>query len=32
MSIIKGIVFDKDGTLFDFQATWGPATAANDRV
>jgi phosphoglycolate phosphatase len=20
---IKGIVFDKDGTLFDFQATWG---------
>ncbi|HVG47741.1 MAG TPA: HAD family hydrolase [Rubellimicrobium sp.] len=20
---IKGVVFDKDGTLFDFQATWG---------
>lgn len=23
MSAICGIVFDKDGTLFDFQATWG---------
>ncbi len=23
MRTIKGIVFDKDGTLFDFQATWG---------
>ncbi|EYD77631.1 HAD-superfamily hydrolase, subfamily IA, variant 1 family protein [Rubellimicrobium mesophilum DSM 19309] len=23
MTLIKGIVFDKDGTLFDFQATWG---------
>jgi len=23
---IKGIVFDKDGTLFDFQATWGAWT------
>ena len=23
MRAIKGIVFDKDGTLFDFQATWG---------
>ncbi len=23
MVSIKGIVFDKDGTLFDFQATWG---------
>ena len=23
MPRIKGIVFDKDGTLFDFQATWG---------
>jgi len=21
--MIKGIIFDKDGTLFDFQATWG---------
>ena len=21
---IKGLLFDKDGTLFDFQATWGP--------
>jgi phosphoglycolate phosphatase len=23
MTRFKGIVFDKDGTLFDFQATWG---------
>lgn len=23
MARIQGIVFDKDGTLFDFQATWG---------
>lgn len=23
VSPIKGILFDKDGTLFDFQATWG---------
>lgn len=23
MARIRGIVFDKDGTLFDFQATWG---------
>ena len=23
---IAGIVFDKDGTLFDFDATWGPVT------
>lgn len=23
MTRIRGVVFDKDGTLFDFQATWG---------
>ena len=22
MSAVKGIIFDKDGTLFDFAATW----------
>lgn len=21
---IKGLLFDKDGTLFDYQTTWGP--------
>ncbi len=26
MTRIRGIVFDKDGTLFDFQATWGAWT------
>jgi phosphoglycolate phosphatase len=25
---IKGVVFDKDGTLFDFRATWGHWTTA----
>jgi phosphoglycolate phosphatase len=23
MRTIRGLVFDKDGTLFDFHATWG---------
>lgn len=23
MAVIRGLVFDKDGTLFDFRATWG---------
>jgi phosphoglycolate phosphatase len=26
MSGVRGIVFDKDGTLFDFQATWAAVT------
>ena len=39
MQQITGILFDKDGTLFDFQATWGAwaqsfllEVAAGDRV
>lgn len=28
MSEIRGIIFDKDGTLFDFGATWGAWTSA----
>lgn len=26
--MLKGLLFDKDGTLVDFDATWGPATYA----
>lgn len=26
MSAIRGVLFDKDGVLVDFDATWGPAT------
>jgi phosphoglycolate phosphatase len=28
MMPVKAILFDKDGTLFDFKATYGPATAS----
>lgn len=28
MSIIQAVLFDKDGTLFDFGLTWGPWTAS----
>jgi phosphoglycolate phosphatase len=27
MAAVRGIVFDKDGTLFDFQTTWAAVTA-----
>ena len=26
MTVVRGIVFDKDGTLFDFQTTWAAVT------
>jgi len=32
MSGIAGILFDKDGVLVDFQATWGPASARAIRA
>ena len=28
MAMIRGIIFDKDGTLFNFQASWGAWSAA----
>ena len=27
MSTIRGLLFDKDGTLFNFKATWGDWSA-----
>lgn len=29
MQEIKGIIFDKDGTLFDYQEVWGPIVGRN---
>lgn len=29
---IRGVVFDKDGTLFDFDRTWGPVTGQMIRT
>lgn len=28
LASVRAILFDKDGTLLDFEATWGPATAS----
>lgn len=33
LSLIQAVLFDKDGTLFDFQKTWGPwAVTAIERL
>ncbi len=32
MTTIRGLLFDKDGTIFDFQRTWGPFTAQEVRT
>ena len=29
---IRGILFDKDGTLFDFHAIWLPCILANETA
>ncbi|MBX9932882.1 MAG: HAD family hydrolase [Methylobacterium sp.] len=32
MSVLRGLLFDKDGTLIDFDRTWGPAAYAVMQV